>query len=285
MYFLGDIVFTSFITTNQTSTSNVTNTFILYGRSAQNISLGTTAVPFTIANNGNVVSLAGDTTINAGSASGFVNFAVNHLYGTLNCSTYTLTINGTTRARYDVINSIAGPYIGSSSSQAIIDFHPAGTKLINTSRWRVVNGKSVTITDTGTIRVRANFDGGDGVQYPTVDIGSTSVTFTGSGTFKNITNSYKSTGATTVRFTSGTVNSFTSFDLAGEASRICTLTSTSTSSKAGLVLTSGAPINAGSTSTDAGNNSGVLFTGAGPSGYLSVSYINSNISQSSFLLF
>jgi hypothetical protein len=119
--------------------------------------------------------------------------------------------------------------------------------------------------------------------------GAGALTVTGSNTFSNITNTRKSTSATSILFTAGTTNTFTDWNASGEATRLLTIGSdiaaSHTLSKASGTVsadylsisqstaTGGAGWYAGANSTNGGNNSGWIFT-APPSG-----------SNSNFLVF
>ena len=119
--------------------------------------------------------------------------------------------------------------------------------------------------------------------------GAGALTITGSNTFSNITNTRKSTSATSILFTAGTTNTFTNWNASGESTRLLTIGSDTaashTLSKASGTVSSdyllisrstatgGAGWYAGANSTDGGNNTGWIFT-APPSG-----------SNSNFLVF
>jgi len=111
--------------------------------------------------------------------------------------------------------------------------------------------------------------------------GAGELNITGSNTFSNITNTYKSTGATFISFTAGTTSTFTDWNASGESTRLLTIGSVTAAShtlskSSGTVsadflsisrstATGGAGWYAGANSTDGGNNSGWIFT-APPSG-------------------
>jgi hypothetical protein len=110
--------------------------------------------------------------------------------------------------------------------------------------WANTNSTNLTVTGTGTISLTSasakTFAGGS-ASYSGITLnqgGAGTLTITGNNTFANITNTYKATGATTINFgtTTQTVGNFTA---AGEVGRVLTLTGTSASSPATLVLTSG----------------------------------------------
>ena len=202
--------------------------------------------------------------------------------GTLNTSNYNVTI--TSAFGENCIYSVR------STLWNIFTF-AIGTSTISFNRNLSISGRAIQFTgiSTGKFQLTGTSSqtfaaGSSGLSFPTVDNANSGLrTFSGTANYYNLTNSYKATGAATIRFAIGSGNTFTNFDLAGEAGRLCTLTSTSTSGRALLAFANNTPINAGSTSTDAGNNYGVLFTGAG-NGYLSVSYINSVSGQGGFFL-
>jgi len=151
-------------------------------------------------------------------------------------------------------------------------------------------------TGTGAISMTAatakTFVGGGSTFNCTLNQGGAgTLTITGSNTFSNITNTYKSTGATSIFFTVGTTNTFADWNASGESTRLLTITSTTISNhtlskSSGTVsadflyiarstATGGASWYAGANSTDAGNNSGWIFTAPpAPSG-----------SNSNFLMF
>jgi len=135
-------------------------------------------------------------------------------------------------------------------------------------------------TGTGTISMTGilakTFIGGGSTFNCTLNQGGNgALTITGSNTFSNITNTYKSTNATSILFTAGTTSTFTDWNANGEASRLLTIGSDTaashTLSKASGTVnasylsisrstaTGGATWNA-TNSTDGGNNSGWIIT-------------------------
>jgi hypothetical protein len=263
------------------------NNLQFYGRAPQTITSngGTLGGPIAISSMASTVTLADACTITGSGTNPGELVLVN---GTLDTNNYNLTISGPN-------SSIPCIFAFASSSTTVVPrpifTFALGTSTVSMNRNFTCSGRALQFTGTSTGKlqftgsnVKTFAAGGAGVAFPTVNqAGAGTLTFTGSVRYYNLTNSYKSTGATTIRFTGGTANTFTLFDLAGEAGRLCTLTSTTTASRALLAFANNTPINAGSTSTDAGNNFGVLFTG-GSNGYLSVSYINSTTGQSGFFL-
>jgi hypothetical protein len=151
-------------------------------------------------------------------------------------------------------------------------------------------------TGTGTISMTAatakTFVGAGSTFNCTINQGGAgNLTITGSNTFSNITNTYKSTGATSILFTAATTSTFADWNASGETTRLLTIGSVTaashTLSKASGTVSSdflsisrstaagGAGWYAGANSTDGGNNSGWIFTAPpAPSG-----------SNSNFLMF
>jgi len=136
-------------------------------------------------------------------------------------------------------------------------------------------------TGTGTISMTAatakGFVGGGSTFNCTLNQGGAgALTITGSNTFSNITNTYKTTGATSILFTAATTSTFTDWNASGESTRLLTIGSVTaashTLSKASGTVsadflsisrstaTGGAGWDAGANSTDGGNNSGWIFT-------------------------
>ena len=134
---------------------------------------------------------------------------------------------------------------------------------------------NLTVTGTGTISLTSasakTFAGGGIQTYPTINQGGVgTLTITGSNKFANITN----TAIGRVQFTGGTTNEFGAFNLNGVSGNLLQVGSTNTTQ---AILKKPGAWNVGANSTDAGNNTGLSFT-AGTVDYLSVSYINGQVS-------
>jgi hypothetical protein len=143
-----------------------------------------------------------------------------------------------------------------------------------------------------TAATAKSFQGGGSTFNCTLNQGGAGdLTITGSNTFSNITNTYKSTGATSILFTAATTSTFADWNASGESTRLLTIGSVTAAShtlskSSGTVsadflsisqstATGGAGWYAGANSTDGGNNSGWIFTAPpAPSG-----------SNSNFLMF
>jgi len=138
-------------------------------------------------------------------------------------------------------------------------------------------------TGTGTISMTAatakTFVGGGSTFNCTLNQGGAgALTITGSNTFSNITNTYKTTGATSILFTAATTSTFADWNASGESTRLLTIGSVTaashTLSKASGTVdsdflsisrstaTGGAAWYAGANSTDGGNNTGWSFAAA-----------------------
>jgi uncharacterized protein YlxW (UPF0749 family) len=108
--------------------------------------------------------------------------------------------------------------------------------------WNAATSTNLTVTGTGTISLTSgsakNFRGG-GIAYTNITLnqgGAGTLTISGNNTFKDITNTYKATGATNI--TLGTTTQRVSqWTAAGEAGRVLTVQGTSASSPATLILT------------------------------------------------
>lgn len=108
--------------------------------------------------------------------------------------------------------------------------------------WNASTSTNLTVTGTGTISLTSasakTFAGG-GIAYTDITLnqgGAGTLTITGSNTFKDITNTYKATGATNI--TMGTTTQRVSqWTAAGEAGRLLTIQGTSATSPCTLVHT------------------------------------------------
>ena len=126
----------------------------------------------------------------------------------LNASTYTITGNGT-------------PWNCATSTNL------------------TVSGSGATVTSSGT---SAKTFAGGGANYGAITLnqgGAGALTISGSNTFANISNSYSATGATTIRFTSGTTQTVSNFTAGGTLGKILTINSTTPGTAATLSKASG----------------------------------------------
>lgn len=103
-------------------------------------------------------------------------------------------------------------------------------------------GTNLTITGTGTISLTsasAKTFVGSGLAYTNITLnqgGAGALTISGNNTFKDITNTYKGTGATSIAL-AATTQRVSQWTGAGEAARLLTLSGTSAASPATLILT------------------------------------------------
>lgn len=188
-------------------------------------------------------------------------------------------IVGTSSVYVDALAVTGTANLGSGTLNILGNFSGHGDVTVTGS---ITNASLSTINMAGS-SAKA-FSGGGGTFGTLNNSGAGTLTISGSNTFANITNSYSSTGASTVKFTAGTTNTFSAFNLTGQSGNVCTLTSTTTSQ---ANLAKSGTWYMGANSTDSGNNTGLVFTAGGGIDYLNVSYIQGlGISQNSgnFLL-
>jgi hypothetical protein len=214
-------------TTITNSGSNVT----FAGRSSQTITsagVSFTTIAVFIDSPGGVVSLSDAYTGTASTTN-----ALQITNGTFDASGYSVTLSGSASTLSSSNSNIRTIAVGSGT-----------WTIAGTGGWSAATSTNLTVTGTGTISLTSasakTFAGG-GISYTNITLnqgGAGTLTISGNNTFANITNTYKATGATAINFgtTTQTVGNFTA---AGEAGRVLTLTGTSASSPATLVLTSG----------------------------------------------
>ena len=205
---------------------------------------------------------------------------VNFINGTLNLNGNTLELSG------------IGGHFKTSTGTKNITFNGGTlslTNIIGTGNGfnnDAPTGFTTTAgTGIGTIKASGisgqglEFVGGGSIYNCTLDqAGAGELQISGSNTFNNITNSYKSTGSTSIRFQANTTTTLNDFTASGEAGRVLTITSSSgsvsftLSKSSGTVsvnyisisrstATGGATWYAGANSTDGGNNTGWIFSG------------------------
>jgi len=149
-------------------------------------------------------------------------FAINLGSGTFNANGFNVTLSGASSA----------VYIGGSVTRTLNV--GAGTWSIAGSNpnwaWTTDGGTSLTVLGAGTVSFTSSssklFIGG-GLSYPfTLNQGGAgALTIQSSNTFNNITNTYGSTGATSIRFTAGTTNTFTNWNASGTSGKLLTISS------------------------------------------------------------
>lgn len=208
-------------------------------------------------------------------------------YGTFNLNGYTYdTQNSTLSVGY-------GTLIAGSSTVYASGLLLYGTANLGSATFYVSGDVTVTgaITNAASSMIHMTgssakaFSGG-GRTFGTLDnAGSGVLTVSGANTFSDITNSYSATGAATVKFTSGTINTFLAFNLTGQSGKVCTLTATSGTA---ATLAKNGTWYMGANSTDGGGNTGLVFTAGGGIDYLAISNITGaqpNTGSGNFLMF
>jgi hypothetical protein len=203
------------------------STITFSGRGSQTITSAGKTFPqlFTIDNPGGSVIFQ-----DAFSSSANGSLAISLVSGTLDANGYnvTFTNGGGVSISGTLTKSVA---VGS------------GTWVVSgLTAWNLSGPTNTTVTGTGTISLTSasakTFSGG-GIAYTDITLnqgGAGGLTISGNNTFKDITNTYKATGATNI--TLGTTTQRVSqWTAAGESGRVLTVQGTSASSPATLVLT------------------------------------------------
>ena len=196
--------------------------------------------------------------------------------GTFNANNFNVTLTNTGTSFFGggtaakTLNMGSGTWSTAASAWSldITNLSMTGSATISMTS---ASGKNFTATGTVTYLNTTVNQGGAG-----------QLTFIGSNTFANITNTYSATGATSVRFTAGTTNEFTAFNLTGESGRACTLTSTTATQ---AILKKPGAWNVGANSTNGGNNTGLSFTAGGGIDFLVISNINGTLSATIYAAF
>jgi hypothetical protein len=150
--------------------------------------------------------------------------------------------NGTFDANgYNVSITVGGVQFSASTVRTLAV--GAGTWLIagGSTAWNANTATNLTVTGTGTISLTSasakTFAGG-GANYSGITLnqgGAGALTISGNNTFKDITNTYSATGATTIAL-GATTQTVTQWSGTGEAGRLLTLSGTSAASPATLVI-------------------------------------------------
>lgn len=153
--------------------------------------------------------------------------------GTFDASTFNVTISST-----------AGGFRSSNSNTRTIAIGSGTWTIAGDVPWNAATSTGLTITGTGvlktTLSTAKTFQGGS-VSYSGITLdqgGAGALTITGNNTFKNITNSYSATGATTINIGT-TTQTVTQFTATGTSGKVLTVQGTSAASPGTLVLTSG----------------------------------------------
>lgn len=122
----------------------------------------------------------------------------------------------------------------------------ASTFTLTSSTWTCTTSTNLTVSGSGatvtTTSASAKTFAGGGANWGAITLnqgGAGQLTISGSNTFANISNSYNATGATSIRFTSGTTQTVTSFTAAGTSGKVLTIDSTTPGTAATLSKASG----------------------------------------------
>lgn len=248
---------------NGTGTTLTGSTQInFFGRTSQTItSAGVTFTQSLVVN-----SLGGSVTLQDAYVSSRNNVgAITVSTGTFNANNYNVTLTGGSAGVTSTSTTVRTLAIGSGT-----------WTLPGISTWNVSNIANLTVTGTGTISLTSasakTFAGGGIQTYPTLNQGGTgTLTVSGSNKFAGLTN----TAIGRIQFTGGTTNQFTSFTINGVLGTLLQLGSTNTTQ---AILIKPTAWLMGANSTNGGNNTGLSFTAGGGIDYLSVSYINGQVS-------
>lgn len=197
-----------------------------------------------------------------------------NLSGAFNISAGTFDANGYNFSLTGSSSSVSS----TSSSTRIIAFGSGTWTLAGSgSPWNITSIVGLSATGTGLISLTSasdkTFEGANFQEYPTLNQGGTGqLTVRGSNKFTGLTN----TAIGRIQFTGLTTNEFTTtFDIDGISGNLLQLGSTNLGQ---AILIKPTAWLMGANSTDAGNNTGLSFTGGGGLDYLSVSYINGQVS-------
>lgn len=237
-----------------------TGTFTFIGRSPQQITTAGKTITQVV-----VISSVGSsvTLLDALTMSDATSAALALRNGTFNLNGYNVTLT-------------SGSFNGDGGLARTLAF---GTSVFSVGgSYDTSTSTNLTVTGSGTIRLTSSsqksFSSGS-ANYSGITIdqaGSGLLIISNAGTLGNISNSYASTGATSIRFDANqTLGSFTA---SGQAGRVLTITSSGNrtlTKTSGIVsvdyisiqnstATGGATWYAGANSTNVGNNNGWIFT-------------------------
>ena len=203
----------------------------------------------------------------------------------VNNGTLTLT-NGTFSTSASNYSVTSSSFSSSNSNTRTLNLNASTYTLTGSgTTWNCATSTNLTVSGSGaTVTMTSSsaktFAGG-GANWGAITLnqgGSGRLTISGSNTFANISNSYNASAATSIRFTSGTTQTVTSFTAEGASGKILTIDSSTPGTAATLskasgtvsvsyvsiqdsTATGGATWNANSTnSTNVSGNTGWVFT-------------------------
>ena len=201
----------------------------------------------------------------------------------VNSGTLTLT-NGTFSTSASNYSVSSANFSSNNSNTRTLNLN-ASTYTLTSTQWTCTTATGLTVSGSGatvtmTTSSSKTFAGG-GANWGAITLnqgGSGRLTISGSNTFANISNSYNATAATSIRFTSGTTQTVTSFTATGSSGKVLTIDSSTPGTAATLskasgtvsvsyvsiqdsTATGGATWNANSnSSTNVSGNTGWVFT-------------------------
>ncbi|CAB4240593.1 Parallel beta-helix repeat [uncultured Caudovirales phage] len=178
-------------------------------------------------------TLGGSVTLqDAFSASQNLSGVITVLAGTFDAGTYNITLSGATSSV--IGNAVLTRTIAIGSGTWTI----AGSG----TAWSTSTPTNLTVTGTGTISLTSasgKFFTGGGLSYSGITLnqgGVGSLTISGNNTFKDITNTYNATGATSILF-GGTTQTVTQWTGTGTAGKVLSISGTTGAAPATLILT------------------------------------------------
>jgi hypothetical protein len=209
-------------------TMNGSSPITFLGRGSQTLtSAGRTFTqPIAISSFGGSLTLQDALNITGGSPS----ISLNN--GTFNVNGFSVTTTGTLIATGDYTRELA---IGS----ATLTIGGSGTGAFAASG----AAGSITITGTGTISMTSasakSFSGGSN-SYSGITLnqgGAGALTISGNNTFKDITNTYSATGASSIVLAASSTQRLTQFTGTGEATRLLSISAAATTTFAKIIIT------------------------------------------------
>jgi hypothetical protein len=210
------------------TTLSGTGTLIFSGRGSQTI----TSAGATFTQGLTIDTPSGSVTLqDAFETNKSINSALSILSGTFDANDYNVTLSGASGA------------VSSSNSNTRTIAVGSGTWTIpGITPWAAGTSTNLTVTGTGTIKCSGasnkSFNGGS-LDYSGITLdqaGAGTLTVIGNNTFANITNSYKSVGATTISFGT-TTQRFGKFTATGIAGNVLTIQGSSATSPCTLIHT------------------------------------------------
>jgi hypothetical protein len=207
------------------TTTSGTGTLTFSGRTSQTITSAAVNLTYSVT----VDSPSGSLTLQDAFS---INRTLTLTSGTFSANTYNVTLGLGFSSSNSNVRTLA---IGSGT------WTSTGT---GASGWTTSTSTNLTVTGTGTISLTSasakTFAGG-GISYSGITLdqgGAGALTISGNNTFKNITNTYSATAATTINIGT-TTQTVTQFTGTGTSGKVLTIQGSSASSPGTLILSSG----------------------------------------------